>query len=82
MFPIQGLNLGLLHCRQTLYWLSHEGSPLIRGWINIIGQATHENLDALFKASGVKSFFSFQWTFQLNRAKDTNILALGSESGE
>ena len=28
IFPTQGLNLGLLHCRQTLYHLSHQGSPL------------------------------------------------------
>ena len=27
IFPIQGLILGLLHCRQTLYPLSHQGSP-------------------------------------------------------
>ena len=26
IFPIQGLNLGLLHCRQILYCLSHQGS--------------------------------------------------------
>ena len=25
--PTQGLNLGLLHCRQMLYHLSHQGSP-------------------------------------------------------
>ena len=25
IFPTQGLNLGLLHCRQTLYRLSHQG---------------------------------------------------------
>ena len=28
IFPIQGLNPGLLHCRQILYRLSYEGSPL------------------------------------------------------
>ena len=28
IFPAQGLNPGLLHCRQTLYRLSHQGSPL------------------------------------------------------
>ena len=28
-FPTQGLNLGLLPCRQTLYWLSHLGSPIL-----------------------------------------------------
>ena len=27
IFPTQGSNLGLPHCRQTLYCLSHEGSP-------------------------------------------------------
>ena len=27
MFPIQGLNLGIPHCRQILYHLSHQGSP-------------------------------------------------------
>ena len=27
VFPTQGLNLGLLHCRQTLYSLSHRGIP-------------------------------------------------------
>ena len=27
IFPIQGLNQGLLHCRKILYRLSHKGSP-------------------------------------------------------
>ena len=27
--PIQGLNLGLLHCRRILYYLSHQGSPYV-----------------------------------------------------
>ena len=32
IFPTQGSNLGLLNCRQILYCLSHQGSPL--GTIN------------------------------------------------
>ena len=28
IFPTQGLNPGLPHCRQTLYYLSHQGSNL------------------------------------------------------
>ena len=28
IFPTQGSNPGLLHCRQTLYPLSHQGSPM------------------------------------------------------
>ena len=27
IFPTQGLNLGLLHCRWILYQLNHKGSP-------------------------------------------------------
>ena len=27
IFPTQGLNPGLPHCRQILYYLSHQGSP-------------------------------------------------------
>ena len=27
IFPTQGLNLGLLHCRHIFYQLSQEGSP-------------------------------------------------------
>ena len=27
IFPTQGLNPALLHCRQTLYHLSHQGNP-------------------------------------------------------
>ena len=27
IFPTQGPNLGLLHCRWTLYYLSYQGSP-------------------------------------------------------
>ena len=29
IFPTQGLNPGLLHCRQILYQLSHEGSLIL-----------------------------------------------------
>ena len=27
IFPAQGLNPGVLYCRQILYCLSHQGSP-------------------------------------------------------
>ena len=29
ILPTQGLNPGLPHCRWILYWLSHQGSPLV-----------------------------------------------------
>ena len=33
IFPTQGLNPGLLHCRQILYQLSDKGSPRIVEWV-------------------------------------------------
>ena len=33
IFPTQGSNLGLPHCRQILYHLSHQGSPRILEWV-------------------------------------------------
>ena len=42
IFPTQGSNPGLLHCRQTLYRLSHQGSACIHevGW-NLWMQSLH-----------------------------------------
>ena len=38
IFPTQGLNPGLLYCRQILSWLSHHGSPVYKyGVIKIEG---------------------------------------------
>ena len=34
IFPTQGSNPGLPHCRQILYHLSHQGSPRILGWVD------------------------------------------------
>ena len=33
IFPTQGLNPGLQHCKQILYQLSHQGSPKEEGWV-------------------------------------------------
>ena len=33
IFPTEGLNSGLLHCRQILYHLSHQGSSRILEWV-------------------------------------------------
>ena len=33
IFPTQGLNPGLPHCRQIPYWLSHKGIPRILEWV-------------------------------------------------
>ena len=33
IFPTQESNPGLQHCRRSLYWLSHKGSPRIWEWV-------------------------------------------------
>ena len=33
IFPTQGWNAGLPHCRQILYHLSHKGSPRLLEWV-------------------------------------------------
>ena len=33
IFPTQGLNPGLTHCRQILYHLGHQGNARILGWV-------------------------------------------------
>ena len=33
IFPTQGSNRGLLHCRWILFQLSHKGSPRILKWV-------------------------------------------------
>ena len=35
IFPTQGSNPGLPHCRRILYQLSHKGSPRILEWVPI-----------------------------------------------
>ena len=40
IFPTQGSNLGLLHCKQVLYYLSHQesacGKPRFSSWVGRI----------------------------------------------
>ena len=33
IFPTQGLNPGLPHCREVIYQLSHQGSPELLEWV-------------------------------------------------
>ena len=50
IFPTQGLNPGLLHCRQILYLLSHKGSPgLDLGNITINKASGDDGISAQFQ---------------------------------
>ena len=75
IFPTQGLNPGLPHCRQMLYHLSHQGSPLSRKhWSKrkkglSFGRCMQEKLHKdkcsvcllFFFSSPTHSFFFFFW---------------------
>ena len=38
IFPTQGLNLSLPHCRWILYQLSYKGSSRILEWVSLLQQ--------------------------------------------
>ena len=55
IFPTQGSNLGLLHCRQILYRLSHQGRPTSLNFFSMQYQFGH----FYFKLpTSLKKFFS------------------------
>ena len=43
IFPTQGSNPGLPHCRKILYQLSHKGSPRIMEWVAYQGSSWPRN---------------------------------------
>ena len=58
IFPTQGLNPGLLHCRQILYQLSHKGRKL---QINISHKYTQRNLQQNVSKSNPKKYKYTAW---------------------
>ena len=46
VFLTQGSNLGLLHCKQALYHLSHQGSPE-EAWQTPSDVSLHSPVDSL-----------------------------------
>ena len=47
-FPIQGMNPGLLHCRQILYHLSHQEAPI-----------AHRSPSYIYKYTIIQSFCKY-----------------------
>ena len=62
IFLTQGLNLGLPHCRQTLYCPSHRGSPLSRNQKQKALQGCFQKMD-LKHGSHIASSFISTWCF-------------------
>ena len=65
IFPTQGLNLGLPHCRQTLYHLSHQES-LANPWTVVVCTKLLRPWDFPGKSTGVGCRFLLQGIFPVN----------------
>ena len=59
IFPTQGWNLGLLHCRQILYCLSHQGSSLI--FFCLLLSAL-----SVYSESGMLKFPNYDWELSIS----------------
>ena len=67
IFPTQGSNTGLLHCRQILYQLSHQGSPpsgsfLMSQFFATGGQSTGASASASVLPMNIQDWFPLGWT--------------------
>ena len=80
IFPTQGLNPGLPHCRQTLYRLSHQRSPVSDNNYFLfhieMSEAYNELTDCLLIKSLVGLGDSPIWVFSLvsKKKSDTSLL--------
>ena len=67
IFPTQGSNSGLLHCRWILYKLSHKGSPRVLEWV--VYPLSFSTMDApIFSRQGLSFLhilisICFLWSF-------------------
>ena len=95
IFPTQGLNPGLLHCRQILSQLSHKGSPRRLAWVDCCfssGSSWLRNQTGVFCIAG--GFFTnwatrealisvssaTKWVTIIQSSSDTNYPELASDS--
>ena len=63
IFLTQGLNLGLLHCKQILYHLGHEGRPHhLSRFTLLVDERRHHVLRLLPSQVEVYSLFPSVWT--------------------
>ena len=64
IFPTQGLNPGLLHCRWILYQLSPQGSPRILEWVAYPFSSTSSWLRNQTRVSCIAGIFFTNWAIR------------------
>ena len=69
IFPAQGLNPGLLHCRRILYWLSHQGSKKTESLCYTLETSIYSKSATLrLKKNKKNSPFLFLWKSEVQVA--------------
>ena len=68
IFPTQGSNLGLQHCRQMLYRLSHQGSPGVRSTERVsnplgLSNMHHSQGHLILWLGSCRIWFRFCWPY-------------------
>ena len=73
IFPTQGSNPGLLHCRHSVYQLSHQGSPQ---WLYLAGNPTNSTLLSAEDLTGGLGHLAtkFHYRFVISTGKTRVIL--------
>ena len=61
MFPTQGLNPGLPHCRWIFYRLIHQGSPTILEWVAYLFSRGSSESRNLIRVSCIAGKFFVSW---------------------
>ena len=64
IFPTQGLNRGLLHCRWILYQLSPQGSPRILEWVAYPFSSASSWLRNQTRVSCIAGIFFTNWAIR------------------
>ena len=64
IFPTQGSNPGLPHCRQIIYQLSHKGSPRILEWVTYASSSGCSQLGNQTGVSCIAGRFFTSWTIR------------------
>ena len=80
IFPAQGLNPGLLHCRWSLYCLIHQGSPWILEWVTYpFSRVSYQSRDWT-GISGIAGGFFTSWATKEVWVQERQVIMIESLS--
>ena len=75
IFPTQGWNPGLPHCRQILYQLSHKGSPRILDWVDYPFSSESSQPRNRTRVSCIAEGFFTNWAIRKTNLRLKNVLS-------